>query len=75
MDDILKNKKTKKINKDLKHETVYSLNESHIYLNINYLDKYFINRTFVNNSVGKEQLEQAKQEFNTVKKIKDYLGV
>jgi len=63
-----------KISNNLKHTLAVSLDESEIYLKIEYMKgKFSIEKTAKNNIAGLEELEIAKNELDTESKVRLYL--
>ena len=61
---------------NLKMNVSVTYDESKIFLDVLYMDgKFTVQRNFTNNYIGLEELELAKQEFNTEEKVRKYFGL
>jgi len=64
------------ITDNLKLTTSVTLDETQVYLDVNYMDgKFTIQRNFTNNYIGLEKLGDAIKEFNTEEAVKNYFGL
>jgi len=64
------------ISENLKLTVSQSIKKDYLFLDIDYMKgKFTINKIFLNNYQGKEELDQTIKEFNTEQKIKDYLKI
>ncbi len=64
------------ITDDLKHIHSKTIEDDSLILDIKYLGgKFTIQRTFINNWLGKIDLKKAIEEFNTEEKVRTYLGL
>lgn len=63
------------ITDNLKVSTSVTFDETTIFLDVEYMQgKFTIQRSFTNNYIGLEQLEEAKKQFSTEEAVKSYFG-
>lgn len=64
------------LTENLKHVISVAYDESKVFLEVDYMGgKFTLQRTFVNNYIGVDQMEDARREFDSEDKVKQYFGI
>lgn len=64
------------ITENLKVTVSIAFDETKLYLDVNYLQgKFTVQRHFVNNYLGVDELTQTKEAFNSEEAVKAYFGL